>query len=94
MPRNTCKQPRTRTHKSMSASSTLCVRNVIRWSMDDAVRYRTKAEECRLLSKQMGLIEHRDALLEMAKEWDALAAQLESRIAKRDVPAGGSAEDA
>ena len=61
--------------------------------MEDAAKFREKAEDCRRLAQQMSLSEHRDALLEMARQWDELADRWQRQMAQRHVEPGGSAED-
>jgi hypothetical protein len=60
--------------------------------MDQVARFRAKAEECRRHAQQMGLNDHRDALLEIARYWDELADTWQRRMEKKDVEPG-SAED-
>jgi hypothetical protein len=60
--------------------------------MDDVARFRRNAEDCRRHAQQMALNEHRDALLEMARQWDALAGRAEE-WKKKHVEPDGSAED-
>jgi hypothetical protein len=61
--------------------------------MDDVARFRANAEVCRRHAQQMNLNEHRDALLRIAAEWDALADRTEKVMGKKPVKPGGSAED-
>ena len=61
--------------------------------MDEVVRFRAKAEECRRLAKPMRLNDDRDALLEMARQWDALADSWDERVGKKSVEPRGAGED-
>jgi hypothetical protein len=61
--------------------------------MDEAVKFRLKAEDCRRQAQGMPLGEHRDTLLEIALQWDLLADSAEKRMEKKDVEPDGSAVD-
>jgi hypothetical protein len=61
--------------------------------MDDAARFRKSAEDCRRQARSISLNEHREALLRIAAEWDALADSVERRMEKKHVEPDGSAED-
>jgi hypothetical protein len=61
--------------------------------MDEVARFREKAEECRRLAKEMGLHDHRDALLEMSRAWDELADSWQRQMEKKNVEPGGSAQN-
>jgi hypothetical protein len=41
----------------------------------------------------MSLNDHRDALLEMARQWDELADRWQRQMGKRNAEPGGSAKD-
>jgi hypothetical protein len=60
--------------------------------MDDVARFRANAEDCRRQAQTMALNEHRDALLEIARQYDALADRAEE-WKKKHVEPGGSTED-
>jgi hypothetical protein len=51
--------------------------------MKTAAEYRTHAEECRALTKQVPEGEQRNQLLEMAKTWDNLARDREKLVHNR-----------
>ena len=61
--------------------------------MDEVARFRAKAEECRRHAQQMGLEDHRDAMLEIAHYWDELADTWQKRLGEKHVEPGGSAKD-
>ncbi len=50
--------------------------------MKKASEYRRHAEECRVLAKQVPEGPQRDQLLEMARTWDALAADRSALVQK------------
>jgi hypothetical protein len=61
--------------------------------MDESDRFRGQAELCRRLAKKMSLNDQRDALLEMARQWDELADRWEAQMGKTKPEPGGSAQD-
>ena len=54
--------------------------------MKTAAEYRKHAEECRVLAKQLPEGEQRNQLLEMARTWDALAADRDRMSQKHAEP--------
>jgi hypothetical protein len=56
--------------------------------MNRVEQYRQNAAECRLLAHRPHTPDHRRMLLEMAKQWDALADEREA-MARRDYRLAG-----
>jgi hypothetical protein len=48
--------------------------------MNRVEQYRQNAAECRLLAQRPHPLDHRRMLLEMAKQWDALADEREAMV--------------
>jgi hypothetical protein len=51
--------------------------------MDEADRFRAKAEECRRSALKMQLNHHRDVLLDTARRWDEGADRLDAQMGKK-----------
>jgi hypothetical protein len=61
--------------------------------MDDAAKFRRNAEDCRRQARSISLNEHREVLLRIAAEWDALADSVDRRMERKPGEPEGSAED-
>jgi hypothetical protein len=59
--------------------------------MRTVASFRQQAAACRALARQMDLREQRDRLLEMAEEWEALAAEREAALQAGTEPRAGEA---
>jgi hypothetical protein len=46
--------------------------------MERSIRYQLNAEDCRRMARETASLEHRQTLLRMAVEWDALSVRVGS----------------
>ena len=44
--------------------------------MDRSIRFQLNAEDCRRMARETASLEHRQTLLRMATEWDALSVRI------------------
>ena len=61
--------------------------------MEIVIDYRKRAKEGRDLARQMSLNEHRDRLIDMAKDWERLAQERENKLSKHSSSPSPDASD-